>query len=119
MRALGPLLLSLPLIVACRSVTTTVDYPADLSHPNYVKRTKAVQRFARQRDASQLPDAFALLMDPESHIRAMAHATLRDLTPGGQDFGYRAYLPEEVRAGIAARWESAWRASRAGEAGDG
>lgn len=113
------LLAGLPLIVACRAVTTSVDYPADLSHPNYVKRTKATQRFAQLRDESQLPRAFDLLMDPESHIRALAYATIRDLTPGGEDFGYRPYLPEEVRAGIVVRWEAAWRATRAEGVVDG
>jgi len=106
-------------LVACRSTTTTFDYPDDLTHPNYVKRSRAVQRFAELRDRTQLPDAFQLLLDEEAHIRAMAYETILALSPEGEDFGYRPYLAPAVRVGIVVRWEAWWRKSQAGEVADG
>jgi hypothetical protein len=106
-------------LAACRSTTTSFDYPDDLTHPNYVKRSMAVQRFGELQDSSQLPDAFRLLLDEEAHIRAMAYETIRALSPDGEDFGYRPYLSEAVRVGIVTRWEAWWRKTRTGEAADG
>ncbi len=106
-------------LAACRSATTSFEYPDDLTHPNYVKRSMAVQRFGELKDGSQLPDAFRLLLDEEAHIRAMAYETIRELSPGGEDFGYRPYLSEPVRIGIVTRWEAWWRKTQAGEAADG
>ena len=106
-------------LAACRSATTSVDYPDDLTHPNYVKRSMAVQQFALRKDRSQLPGAFQLLLDEESHIRAMAYETIRALSPDGEDFGYRPYLSPDVRIGIVQRWEAWWRKAQTGEAADG
>jgi len=96
------------LCAACRSVSTDFRYPEDLYHPNYVKRSKAVRRFAVLKDVSALPRAFSLLLDGEAHIRAVAHETIRGMMVDGEDFGYRPYLSEEVRIGIVARWEAWW-----------
>jgi hypothetical protein len=101
-----PLLL---LLGACKAATTSFDYPEDLTHPNYVQRSKAVQRFAELRDREQLPRAFALLLDEEAHIRLVADRTLREMMPDAPDFGYRAYLPEADRIRTAAAWEAWWR----------
>lgn len=106
-------------LAACRSATTSFDYPDDLTHPNYVKRSMAVQRFGELKDRSQLPDAFQLLLDDEAHIRAMAYEAIRALSPDGEDFGYRPYLSPAVRIGIVARWEAWWRKSQMEEAADG
>ena len=105
---------ALLLLTACRGVTTDYRYPDDLTHPNYVKRTKAVRAFADQADRTQLPDAFRLLLDEEAHIRSLAHDAIKGLSQGGEDFGYRAYLPESVRIGIVERWEAWWVAQEAG-----
>jgi len=103
----------------CFTVETKYEYPDDLTHPDYVKRSKAVKQFAAEKDERQLPRAFRLLMDSEAHIRAIAHETIRSLTPENRDFGYAAYLPMDVRAGIVARWEAWWLAQKNGaEAGD-
>jgi hypothetical protein len=106
-------------LAACKATTTSVDYPDDLTHPNYVKRSMAVQRFGVLKDRSQLPGAFQLLLDEEAHIRAMAYETIRELSPGGEDFGYRPYLAPAVRIGIVQRWEAWWRKTQTGEAADG
>jgi len=101
---------------ACRGVTTAYLYPDDLTHPDYIKRTKAVREFAARRDRSRLPAAFDLLLDDEGQIRAIAHETLRAMTPGGKDFGYRPYLPPETRRAIVARWKAWWiQQARTGE----
>lgn len=92
----------------CRAVETQVDYPKDLYHPDYVKRSKAVAEFAEQRDRSQLPEAFQLLLDDDANIRLVAYAAIRDLSPGAEDFGYRPYLPQDVRYGIVVRWQAWW-----------
>ena len=109
-------MLALVVLGGCRGVTTQYTYPDDLIHPNYVKRTKAVQQFVRERDASQLPEAFDLLLDEEDHIRSLAYSALKKMSPGGRDFGYRTYLPESVRIGIVQRWV-AWWESEQGEGG--
>ena len=118
MRVVHPCLLVLLGIAGCLTVETKYSYPEDLSHPDYVKRSKAVNQFASTKDRSRLPDAFTLLMDPEAHIRAVAHETIRDLTPEKRDFGYAAYLSEEVRASIVARWRK-WWVEQQGSAGGG
>lgn len=100
-------------LASCRSVTTSFDYPDDLRNPNYVKRSLAVRRFAVLKDEGQLPAAFRLLMDKEAPIRVLAHETIRDLSPGGEDFGYKPYLDERVRARIVKDWRSWWVANRA------
>ncbi len=87
---------------------THVQYPQDLYHPDYVKRSKAVAEFAGQRDKAQLPAAFQLLLDDDANIRLVAYATIRDLSPGAEDFGYRPYLPQDVRYGIVVRWQTWW-----------
>jgi hypothetical protein len=97
------------LFAACKATTTSFDYPEDLTHPNYVQRSRAVQRFAELEDEEQLPRAFALLLDPEPHIRLVIDRTLRAMMPDAPDFGYRAYLPEADRIRIAADWEAWWR----------
>jgi len=105
---------------ACRGVTTSYVYPDDLTHPDYVKRTKAVREFAERRDRERLPSAFDLLLDEEGQIRAMAHETLRAMMPGGEDFGYRPYLPPKTLRGIVARWKAWWlEQRRTREAGNG
>ena len=120
MRVFALILVAGALSVACaRKTTTSYAYPADLMHPNYVKRTKAVREFAARRDESQMPDAFALLLDREAHIRSIAYEAIRSMSPEGRDFGYRPYLAADVRAGIVERWESWWVAQSAGESADG
>jgi len=101
-------LFAVAVLFACSGTTTSYVYPADLTHPNYVKRSKAVQEFATRADEEQLPGAFRLLMDDHAHIRAIAAEALRSMTPGGRDFGYKAYLPARDRAGIAERWRAYW-----------
>jgi hypothetical protein len=92
----------------CRGVETHAEYPEDLHHPDYVKRSKAVATFAERKDKEQLPDAFRLLLDDDAQIRLVAYGAIRDLSPGGEDFGYRPYLPREVRFGIVTRWQAWW-----------
>ncbi|MHC4549050.1 MAG: hypothetical protein ACYTEZ_09740 [Planctomycetota bacterium] len=115
----GRSLSALAVLAACRAVSTSFEYPGDLRHPSYVKRSMAVRRFAELEDRTQLPDAFRLLLDEEAHIRAVAYETIRALSPDGEDFGYRPWLPEDVRIGIVMRWEAWWRKSQAGEAAGG
>ena len=105
-------------LTGCISATTEADYPDDLYSPNYVLRTQAALEFAGLRDESQLPDAFDLLLDSEGQIRALAWTTIRSLTPGERDFGYRPYLEEDVRWGIVARWRAWWIADREDAAAD-
>ena len=105
-------------LTGCISATTQADYPEDLYSPNYVLRTQAALEFAGRRDESQLPDAFDLLLDSEGQIRALAWTTIRSLTPGERDFGYRPYLDEDVRWGIVARWRASWIAGREDDAAD-
>jgi hypothetical protein len=121
MRVIAWILAAGALSVACtRKTTTTFVYPDDLTHPSYVKRTKAVREFAARKDASRLPDAFSLLLDREAHIRSMAYDAIRSMSPEGRDFGYRPYLSADVRAGIVERWEAWWVAQEAGrESADG
>ncbi|MHC4960209.1 MAG: hypothetical protein ACYTGN_17785 [Planctomycetota bacterium] len=120
MRVMAWILAAGALSVACtRKTTTSFVYPDDLTHPAYVKRTKAVREFAVRKDASQLPDAFGLLLDREAHIRSMAYEAIKDMSPDGRDFGYRPYLSEGVRAGIVERWEAWWVAQAAEESADG
>lgn len=92
----------------CRAVETHAQYPQDLYHPDYVKRSKAVAEFAEQRDRSQLPDAFQLLLDDDGNIRLVAYSAIREMSPGAEDFGYRPYLPADVRYGIVVRWQAWW-----------
>lgn len=92
----------------CRAVETHADYPRDLYHPDYVKRSKAVAEFAEQQDRSQLPEAFQLLLDDDANIRLVAHGAIREMSPGAEDFGYRPYLPSDVRYGIVIRWQAWW-----------
>jgi hypothetical protein len=96
--------------LACRAVETSYRYPDDLRHPDYVKRSLAVAEFAERRDKGQLPDAFHLLLDDDAHIRLVAYEAIRGLSPGGEDFGYRPYLPADLRAGIMLRWQAWWTA---------
>lgn len=106
-----PLLLGLLLFAitaGCRAVETHAEYPADLYHPDYVKRSKAVATFAERKDKSQLPDAFRLLLDDDGNVRLIAYGAIRELSPGGEDFGYRPYLSREVRFGIVVRWQTWW-----------
>jgi hypothetical protein len=100
-------------VSGCVSVETHADYPKDLHHPDYVRRSKAVAEFAEKGDRSQLPDAFRLLLDDEGSIRLVAYLTIRDLSPGAEDFGYRPYLPPDVRFGIVTRWQAWWVRSNA------
>jgi len=95
-------------IGGCRSVETHATYPEDLYHPDYVKRSKAVAIFAQKKDRGQLPEAFELLLDDDGQIRLVAYGAIRELSPGGEDFGYRPYLPRDVRFGIVVRWQSWW-----------
>ncbi|MHC5012816.1 MAG: hypothetical protein ACYTG6_18040 [Planctomycetota bacterium] len=106
------------LVLGACSATTSYRYPQDLNNPNYVKRSKAVREFVAKKDESRLPRAFELLMDDEAHIRALAHEAIRDMMPNGEDFGYRPYLSESVRAGIVARWQAWWLAGATAGAKD-
>lgn len=111
----------IPLLLAlgtCKATSTSFDYPDDLTHPNYVKRSLAAQRFAELRDEEQLPRAFGLLLDEEAHIRLLADRTLRAMMPDAPEFGYRPYLAEADRIRTAGDWEAWWRSSR-GEADGG
>ncbi len=110
-----PAVILAAILVGCAGTTTAYSYPDDLMHPNYVKRSRAVREFAERGDEARLPGAFRLLMDDQAHIRAIAADVLRELTPGGRDFGYRAHLPLRDRAGITARWRAFWLAARGGE----
>lgn len=105
LRGLLPALLALG---GCRAVETHATYPEDLHHPDYVKRSKAVAIFADKKDREQLPGAFELLLDDDGQIRLMAYGVIRELSPGGEDFGYRPYLPPDVRFGIVVRWQAWW-----------
>lgn len=107
---------ALCLLCACRAIETPYAYPADLRHPNYVKRTKATAEFARRQDAAQLPGAFDLLTDPEHEIRALAYQTLRALSRGGRDFGYRPYLSQPALGRAAQQWRAWWEAGQPEEA---
>jgi len=111
-----PLLLACLLGAGCIAVRTGYEYPADLYSPDYVRRSLAVAQFAREQDASQLPEAFVLLDDDEADVRLMAYVTIRGMSPGGEDFGYAPWLTEPVRSGVVARWEAWWVKSRAPEA---
>lgn len=102
----------------CRAVETHAEYPADLYHPDYVKRSKAVAEFARQQDRSQLPEAFQLLLDDDANIRLVAYSAIREMSPGGEDFGYRPYLPGDVQYGIVVRWQAWWVKSTSAPAGE-
>ncbi len=115
----GRLTLVLAVLGSCRAVTTSYTYPDDLTHLNYVKRTKAVRQFAVERDVSQLPAAFDLLLDDEDHIRSLAHEAIKAMSPDRNDFGYLSYLPESVRIGIVARWEAWWVAQQGAGEGRG
>jgi len=95
-------------VAGCRGVETRAEYPQDLYHPDYVKRSKAVATFAERKDKEQLPEAFRLLLDDDAQIRLVAYGAIRDLSPGGEDFGYRPYLPSDVRFGIVTRWQAWW-----------
>ncbi len=112
----GPLLLAALLLAGCRGVETSYRYPDDLWHPNYVKRTKAAREFASRADQAQLPRAFELLLDREDHIRDLAYHTLRALSAGGRDFGYKPWMAEPIRAGIVARWRAWWEAGQPADA---
>ena len=92
----------------CFSTETHARYPQDLYHPDYVKRSRAVAAFAEQKDRSQLPDAFQLLLDDDANIRLVAYDAIRQMSPGGEDFGYRPYLSPDVRFGIVTRWQTWW-----------
>ena len=92
----------------CFTTETHSRYPQDLYHPDYVKRSKAVARFAEEKDRSQMPDAFQLLLDDDANIRLVAYDTIREMSPGGEDFGYRPYLSQDVRYGIVVRWQTWW-----------
>jgi len=108
-------------VAGCLKTETHVEYPGDLYHPDYVKRSKAVAEFARRQDKTQLPEAFRLLLDDDANIRLVAYETIRDLSPGAEDKGYRPYLPRDVRFGIVVRWQTWWvKTEGKGEAaGDG
>ena len=102
---------------ACRSATTSYDYPEDLLNPNYVKRSLAVREFAETKDESQLPQAFHLLLDDESHIRAMAWSAIREMVPESGDLGYSPILDENDRLLVVARMKAAWENSHGGTPG--
>ncbi|HEX5137166.1 MAG TPA: hypothetical protein VFY93_09350 [Planctomycetota bacterium] len=110
LRGFFPALLA---IGGCRAVETHATYPQDLYHPDYVKRSKAVAIFAEKKDRGQLPEAFELLLDDDGQIRLVAYGAIRDLSPGGEDFGYRPYLPSDVRFGIVTRWQAWWTRTEA------
>jgi len=118
-------LLGLLVVAAgCVARETHAEYPRDLYHPDYVRRSKAVAEFAERGDKSQLPQAFELLLDDDAHIRLVAYEAIREMSPGAEDFGYRAYLPQDVRFGIVVRWQAWWvkgggaTPEAAGEAGE-
>jgi len=92
-------------------VETSYRYPDDLFHPDYVKRSKAVAEFAEREDRSQLPEAFRLLLDDDANIRLVAYEAIRGMSDGAEDFGYRPYLPPEIRYGIVTRWRAWWEKS--------
>jgi hypothetical protein len=98
----------LTVVGGCISRETHARYPEDLHHPDYVKRTKAVAEFAQRLDRSQMPDAFRLLLDDDANIRLVAYEAIRQMSPGGEDFGYRPYLPQDVRFGVVSRWQTWW-----------
>ena len=97
-------------IAAC-SVTTHYKYPEDLGSENYLKRSYAASRFARERDAAHASEAFPLLNDEHITLRAMVHRALRDLSDG-EDFGYRPDLEEGDRERLARRWQHWWEQER-------
>ena len=92
----------------CRAVTTSYIYPDDLTHPDYVKRSKAVRQFAAERDVSQLPAAFDLLNDEDGQIRAMAYLTIREMSRDAIDWGYLPYLDAKTRRETVRRWRGWW-----------
>jgi len=114
-RLVRVLLPALAFASACRSVETPYRYPEDMDNPSYVKRAKALGEFAAMHDEKEVGRAFRLLRDEDAGIRNVAWLTLRDLMPEHEDFGYRPYLPDDVRAGIARRWEAWWRKGGAAE----
>ena len=94
---------------SCVGATTGVDYPQDLGSPNPVRRTRAAREFAIRRDKERALQAFCLLRDSEGQVRLLIYGALKEMSPGGEDFGYRPYLEADVRTGTAARWEAWWR----------
>ena len=116
LRGLPALVLLAAITGGCVTAETKARYPEDLYHPDYVKRSKAVAEFAEQRDRSQMPEAFRLLLDDDANIRLVAYDTIRQMSPGGEDFGYRPYLERDVRFGIVQRWQTWWVRSGEGPA---
>ena len=108
MRCLGAGCLLLLAAGGCRAVTTSYIYPDDLTHPDYVKRSKAVQQFVADKDVSQLPAAFALLNDEDGQIRAMAFLAIREMSRDGTDWGYAPYLAAKTRREVVRRWRHWW-----------
>ena len=106
---------ALALAAACRSGATPYRYPADPHHPSHVKRSRAPSDCANEGSDEDMAPAFRLLRDEDGGIRTVAWQALRARMPGEEDFGYRPYLPEDVRAGIAQRWEAWWRKGGAAE----
>ena len=96
------------LLGGCVKKSTPYVYPDDLTHANYVRRTKAVRHFARNPDPADLDRIFDRLLDPEAQIRAIAYESITALMPAGEDFGYRPYLSEGTRVGIVRRWRRWW-----------
>ena len=101
------------LLIGCKA-TTDFDYPADLTSANYIQRTLAAQEFARRMDEADASDGFVLLMDERIELRALGHATLRDLS-AGEDFGYRPDLEDGDRWRVTRRWRFWWEHALRGQ----
>ncbi len=112
MRRLGAGFLLLLASAGCRAVTTSYIYPDDLTHPDYVKRSKAVRQFLEEKDVSQLPAAFDLLEDEDGQIRAMAFLAIREMSRDGIDWGYAPYFDAKKRREIVRRWRNWWVAGQ-------
>ena len=102
---------------SCVGATTGLDYPRDLGSPNPVRRTRAAREFAIRRDRERALQAFCLLRDTEGQVRLLVYDALKEMSPEGEDFGYRPYLEPDVRTGTAARWEAWWRQQDASPGG--
>jgi hypothetical protein len=84
----------------------------DLRAPDPELRTRAVARVGATRDMTHVPTLIYLLDDDDAAVRAVAGATLLDLT--GHDTGYRPYLEPVERRRHQEAWRIWWSLSGAG-----
>jgi len=71
-----------------------------------VERTMAIERAARSRDQTAIPDLIRQLDSQDAAIRMLTIATLRDLT--GQDLGFDPTARAADREVAIVRWHAWW-----------